>query len=82
MRKVSNKRLEKIIRNCCYYVPRYKEILYRILEVEKNGFHCINEDSWTGGNSIPEVKILFKDIDLSHDEFYTMKEYDIEVKRI
>jgi len=74
-RKVSNKRLEKIISNCCYFTNRYGD-WYQIHDVEKDGFNSIYLDTWT------KVKVLFKDINLAHDKFYTMKNADLEIQII
>ena len=75
MDKVSNKRLEKIIRNCCFYLPRYGTF-HRINATENDCFLCTNEDT------LAEVKVYFEDIDLDKDKFYTMTEADLKIQRI
>ena len=75
MRKVSNKRLNKIISNCCFYLPRYGTF-HRINATENDYFLCTNEDT------LDEVKVCFEDIDLAKDKFYTMKQADLTIKRI
>jgi hypothetical protein len=75
MRKVSNKRLNKIISNCCFYLPRYGTF-HKINATESDYFLCTNEDT------LAEVRVWFEDIDLAKDKFYTMKEADLTIKRI
>lgn len=75
MRKVSNKRLNKIISNCCFYLPRYGTF-HRINATENDYFLCTNEDT------LDEVRVFFEDIDLAKDKFYTMKQADLTIKRI
>ena len=75
MRKVSNKRLNKIISNCCFYLPRYGTF-HKINATENDYFLCTNEDT------LDEVRVFFEDIDLAKDKFYTMKQADLTIKRI
>ena len=50
MSKVSRKRLNEIISNCCFYVPKYGTF-HRINATENDYFLCTNEDT------LAEVKV-------------------------
>jgi hypothetical protein len=74
MNKVSDEKLNKIISNCCFYLPK-NGTFHRINATENDCFHCTNEDTWE------EVKVYFEDIDLDSDKFYTMTEADLKIQK-
>ena len=75
MSKVSRKRLNEIISNWCFYVPKYGTF-HRINATDNDYFLCTNEDT------LAEVKVYFEDIDLDSDKFYTMTEADLKIQII